>query len=375
MSRVSIDQFSPCVRERDAIGNEVVALQMVLTKLGYSSRIFAEEAGTVVGQRVHQWRRYRGSARDLLLIHYSYGSAAYQTLCSLPQRKILLYHAPTPAKYLAGLNPAMPATAVQAVHELPRLASSIDTAVAHSAFTAQDLQAAGYRSIQVVPYLLYEPLYRPPPDKEVLARFQGDGWKNLLAVGRIVPNKCLEDCLFVLDFLKRYVDPHWRLFLVGSWKGTEAYKGRLQNLAERMDLADIHFAGSVPQSSLLAYYTIADALLFMSEHEGLGVPLIEAMRMDVPVFAYAAGSVPEVMGDIGVLFQTKVWPIIAETVALATSDHAWRERVLSCQRDRVAAFSADLIEQRWRVLIEQLLAATSRAAHAGSYSYGRCRRD
>lgn len=366
MSRVSIDQFSPSVRERDAIGNEVVALQTVLTQLGYSSRIFAEEASTVAGQRVHHWRRYRGSTRDLLLIHYPYGSVANQALCSLQQRKILLYHAPTPAKYLAGLNPAMPATTVQAVNELPRFASSIDTAVAHSVFTAQDLQAAGYRSIQVVPYLLYEPLYRPAPDKEVLARFQGDGWKNLLAVGRIVPNKCLEDCLFVLDFLKRYVDPHWRLFLVGSWKNTEAYKERLQHLAERMDLTDIHFTGSVPQSSLLAYYRIADALLFMSEHEGFGVPLIEAMRMEVPVFAYAAGSAPEVMGDAGVLFQTKEWPVIAETVALVTSDQAWHERVLSRQRDRVAAFSADLIEQRWRVLIEQLLAGTSRAAHAGS---------
>ena len=366
MSRVSIDQFSASVRERDAIGNEVVALQRTLTKLGYSSRIFAEEAGTVAGQRVHQWRRYRGSALDLLLIHYSYGSAAYQALCSLPQRKILLYHAPTPAKYLAGLNPAMSATAVQAVHELPRLASSIDTAVAHSAFSAQDLQAAGCRSIQVVPYLLYEPLYRPPPDKEVLARFQGDGWKNLLAVGRIVPNKCLEDCLFVLDFLKRSVDPHWRLFLVGSWKGTEAYKGRLRNLAERMDLEDIHFTGSVPQSSLLAYYRIADALLFMSEHEGLGVPLIEAMRMDVPVFAFAAGSVPEVMGDVGVLFQTKDWPVIAETVALVTSNDGLRERVLSRQRDRLAAFSADLTERQWKALIEPLLADRSRAAHAGS---------
>ena len=78
----------------------------------------------------------------------------------------------------------------------------------------------------------------------------------------------------------------------------------------------------------LAYYRIADALLFMSEYEGFGVPLIEAMRMDVPVFGYAAGSVPEVMGDAGVLFQTKDWPIIAETVALVTSDQAWRQRVL-----------------------------------------------
>ena len=356
MTRISIDQFAPSVRDRDAIGAEVIALQGVLRKFGYSSRIFAEEAARVAGCRVHQWRKCHPAARDLLLIHYSHGSAAYPKLCSLPQRKIFLYHAATPVKYLVGLDPAMPATAAQANSELPRYTSSIYTAVAHSAFSAQDLQATGFRHVEVVPYLLSERLFRPLPEEKILTRFRGDGWKNLLVVGRIVPNKCLEDCLFVLDYLKRYVDPRWRLFFVGSCKGTEAYRDRLQRLVERLHLGDVEFTGSVSQAALMAYYRIADVLLSMSEHEGFCVPLLEAMRMDVPVFAYTAGSAPEVMGDAGVLFETKDWPVIAETAALVVSDRAFRENVLSRQRDRLAAFSPDLTERQWKVLIEQLLA-------------------
>ena len=366
MNAICIDQFSPSVRERDAIGAEVVALQGVLSKLGYSSRIFAEEAGSVEGRRVHQWRKCRPSARDVLLIHYSYGCAAYQALCSLPQRKILLYHGPTPPGYLAGLNPAMPITAARGINELPRFASSIDTAVAHSEFSAQNLQAAGFRRIEVVPYLLSELLFGPLPEKKILTCFRGHGWRNLLVVGRIVPNKCLEDCLFVLDYLKHYVDPKWRLFFVGSWEGTEAYRDRLQRLVEHARLEDVAFTGSVSQGALMAYYRIADALLSMSEHEGFGVPLLEAMRMDVPVFAYAAGSAPDVMGDAGVLFETKDWPVIAETVAWVTSDRGRREGVLSRQRDRLAAFSADRTERRWKAMIEQLLGETARAALAGA---------
>ena len=356
MTRISIDQFAPSVRERDAIGAEVIALQGVLRKFGYSSRIFAEAPGRVGGRRVHEWRKCQPSVSGLLLIHYSHGSAAYPALCSLPQRKILLYHAATPVKYLVGLDPAMSSTSAQANSELPRYANSIRSAVAHSVFSAQDLQSAGFRRVEVVPYLLSESLWRSSPEQGILTRFQGDGWKNLLVVGRIVPNKCLADCLFVFDYLKRYVDPRWRLFFVGSWKGTESYRDRLERLAEHLQLDDVEFTGSVSQAALMAYYQIADVLLSMSEHEGFCVPLLEAMRMDVPVFAYAAGSAPEVVGDAGVLFEAKDWPLIAETAALVASDRAVRDKLLSRQRDRLAAFSPDLTERKWKALIERLMA-------------------
>jgi glycosyltransferase involved in cell wall biosynthesis len=43
----------------------------------------------------------------------------------------------------------------------------------------------------------------------------------------------------------------------------------------------------------------------MSEHEGFGVPLVEAMWFDIPVLAYSSSAVPETLGEAGLMFNNK----------------------------------------------------------------------
>ena len=52
---------------------------------------------------------------------------------------------------------------------------------------------------------------------------------------------------------------------------------------------------------LLACYRAAHVFVSMSEHEGFGVPLLEAMKFDVPVIAYDAAAVGETVDGAGVL--------------------------------------------------------------------------
>ena len=47
---------------------------------------------------------------------------------------------------------------------------------------------------------------------------------------------------------------------------------------------------------MIAYYRIADAFVCMSEEEGFGMALVEAMFYHVPVVAYESGAVPETLG-------------------------------------------------------------------------------
>ena len=65
------------------------------------------------------------------------------------------------------------------------------------------------------------------------------------------------------------------------------------------------FTGAGAGRELAAYYRNAHAYVSLSEHEGFCVPLVEAMAMDVPVLAYAAGAVPETLGGAGVSFAPK----------------------------------------------------------------------
>jgi glycosyltransferase involved in cell wall biosynthesis len=180
---------------------------------------------------------------------------------------------------------------------------------------------------------------------------------NLLAVGRLAPNKRVEDLIKAYYFYRR-LDPDSRLIVVGSAVDTEAYLAGCQKLCAELGLLDhVVFAGSVSQQELCTYYRLASAYLCLSEHEGFCVPLLEAMHFDVPVIAYAAAGVPGTMGEAGLLLQEKDFPAIAELAHRAVHDPALRASVVAGQRARLRAFDAEAIGATLREHLETLAGA------------------
>ena len=78
-------------------------------------------------------------------------------------------------------------------------------------------------------------------------------------------------------FFQKFVRPQSRLLLVGDHRGFERYFDRLQELVRELRVDEVVFTGQVDDDELYAYYRLADVFLCLSEHEGFGVPLLEAM--------------------------------------------------------------------------------------------------
>jgi len=76
----------------------------------------------------------------------------------------------------------------------------------------------------------------------------------------------------------------------------------------------------------------------MSEHEGVGKPLIESMLSQLPVLAFCCDGVAETMGNAGVLFMEKRYPELAELALKMCQDEAWRGRMIGRQSTRVEFF-------------------------------------
>jgi glycosyltransferase involved in cell wall biosynthesis len=191
------------------------------------------------------------------------------------------------------------------------------------------------------------------PRRPAIERILSDGLINFLFVGRIVPNKKIEDHIRLAEVYKRYVDSYYRFIFVGRFDGLPRYYAMIRALiAEYEMLPDrFLFTGPVPDEELAAYYRWADVYISLSEHEGFCVPLVEAMATDVPVLAYAAGAVPETLGGAGVLFAPKDLEFAAETMGTLVYDRGARDGVIAGQRRRVADFSEEKIESRLREVV------------------------
>jgi glycosyltransferase involved in cell wall biosynthesis len=178
---------------------------------------------------------------------------------------------------------------------------------------------------------------------------------NILFVGRVVPNKRIEDHIRLAEIYKRNIDSYYRFIFVGRHDGLPRYYQQVRALIDRYQMLPerFWFTGPVPDEDLAAFYRWADVYVSLSEHEGFCVPLVEAMAADVPVLAYAAGAVPETLGGAGVLFSPKDLELAAEALGMLVYDKPLRTSVIEGQRRRLDAFSPARIQQQLLELVEQ----------------------
>ena len=81
------------------------------------------------------------------------------------------------------------------------------------------------------------------------------------------------------------------------------YRKRLNDLVRELNLeAEVHFLGFVTSQQLQIIYQLATAMIFPSKFEGLGLPVLEAFRVGLPVLCSSATVLREVAGQAALLF-------------------------------------------------------------------------
>src|SRR5215207_2915080 len=186
---VAIHQVLATLGYGDAIGHEVLGIQRVLRRAGYTSDIFVETADPRLEDLTVDYREMVGSvgAGDILIHHFSIGSRASRTAYALPGRMILVYHNITPPEYFIGVHKDLVKLCYRGRRELTAYIERCDLALGDSEYNRQELEALGFTPTGVLPVVPdFTHLDLPPND--LIAREFDDGWTNVLFVGRIIPN-------------------------------------------------------------------------------------------------------------------------------------------------------------------------------------------
>jgi len=346
----------------DAISNEARTLRSWFRSWGFESEIYCD-AARILPELRKDSRDIRhllsdAGPEDLIILHLSIGSEINTLFAKCPGPKMLRYHNVTPSNYFRALNEPLAALLAQGRRQMKELAGVADITVADSAFNAAELTEAGHSGAQVLPLALELKRLHDTPNQEVLRKYD-DGKLNVLFVGRCVPNKRFEDLLYAFYYLQNFQTPDCRLLMVGSAAGSETYRALLQSLGRDLKLRHVEFAGSVLEPDLCAYYRLADVFVCMSEHEGFGIPLLEAMQADIPVMAYASSAVPETMDGAGLLFTEKYFDELAVWMQRLAQPGPLREQILQGQRERIQRYEQQDVQTRLRELLAPWLSVPS----------------
>jgi glycosyltransferase involved in cell wall biosynthesis len=341
MSLGAVHQVLATLGYGDAIGHEVLGIQRVLRSAGYDSEIFVETADTRLEDLTYDYRDLVDASRadNLLIHHFSIGSRASRVAYALPDRMALVYHNITPPEYFVGIHKQLVELCWKGRRELKAYVDRCDLALGDSEFNRQELDALGFPETAVLPVVPGFSHLDGTPDRRVAGQFD-DERTNVLFVGRMIPNKRIENVIRSFHAYQRHFNPRSRLLLVGSHGGFETYLTMLHQLVATLGVSDVHFSGHVSNEELAAYYEAADVFLCASEHEGFCVPLVEAFHMGVPVVAYAATAVPATLDGGGVLYENRDPLHVASLVDAVVSDDGIATHVLAAQDAALARLKA-----------------------------------
>ncbi len=228
---------------------------------------------------------------------------------------------------------------------VPRSVARADLVLADSEATRRDLiRLLGISSKNVaVLYSGVSPDFTPhaAPDEaqRIRARY-GLEERYILTVGTVQPRKNYRRLMEAVEPLGV------QLVIVGrpAWLAEPI-------LAEAERRPYVHLPGFIADGDLPALYRQATLFAFPSLYEGFGLPPLEAMACGTPVVASNASSVPEVVGEAGLLVEPK--DVAGWTAAMGRllEDAALRHQLREAGLRRAAAFTWETAGRRWLDLV------------------------
>ena len=225
-----VNQWVPAAHRGDAIGDSARRVRDLLRGLGHRSDIFALTIDDDMREEVRPFSDADATAGDVTIFHFALPSPMSAAFARLPRGRVLQYHNITPAHFFAPYDPGIFRIAALGRQELATLAERRSWRSAIRITTGGSCVALGFREDGCD-----ADCCRHGPDHgraaaPALEKMLRDGLTNFLFVGRIAPNKRIEDIIRLAEQFKRYIDARYRFIFVGRTDGVPRYYAAIRAL-------------------------------------------------------------------------------------------------------------------------------------------------
>jgi glycosyltransferase involved in cell wall biosynthesis len=242
-------------------------------------------------------------------------------------------------------------------HYVPKFVQAAGRIATVSEYSKQDMVqyfGADPQKIDVVyngSHERYQPLEQA--EKEAVRAQYSEGQPYFLYVGSIHPRKNVARLLKAFDQFKEATQSPLKMLVVGRKMGKGSPLEQL--LPTLTHAADILFLGYLSTDTLPKVVGAAYALTYVSLFEGFGIPLLEALYCDVPSITAKTSSMPEVVGEAGLLADPTSTEDIAQKMQQLWQQPALRRALIEKGRQQRQLFSWQQTAQKLWKSLELLL--------------------
>ncbi len=352
---MQISQLLAAAHEGDATGDAARALATRLTAEGHDAGVFALHIDEPLRGAVGRIDELPDAGPDdATILHFNIPSSLSEVLGNRAGRRMICYHNLTPPQLLLPHCPDIARLTALGRQQLQDLAAAgtVDLAIGVSEYNTHDLRETGFSSTATVPLPIDLGRLEGPTNPVLEAELAANPLPTFITVGRVAPNKRVEDFIKTAAYYLRYISPEARFLIIGSTGGLEPYLDALIELHGDLKLdGRVRFVQHVSLADLITYYRHATAYVCTSAHEGFCAPLLEAMTLDVPIVARRAAAIPETLGNAGIMVDADDPAAWAEILHALVGDDELRERLVGLGAERVRYFDSTRVLNQWVAIV------------------------
>lgn len=166
-----------------------------------------------------------------------------------------------------------------------------------------------------------------------------EGKEYFLFIGTLHQRKNIANLLKAFEIFRSKTGAEYMLVLAGTKRWwTKEMEAAFSGMSHQQDVL---FTGRIPDEDLYSLTAAAFAVTYVSLFEGFGIPIIEALRSDVPVICSNTTSMPEIAGDAAILVDPFSVESIADAMIKLKSDQQLRSKLIENGKKRKNNFTWD----------------------------------
>ncbi len=347
--KISIHQIGHGLPVRDGAADAMAVIKHALVQLGFASEIFVDRIEGIWPSPVRPLSELRPDPQDLVLLHYWTYQERLDWLAGLRCRKALVFHGITPPWYFAPDSRDYQRS-VKAHGQLASLRRISEAAVTPSRATAEELQRRGFSPVATIR------LARDRSDLRLLDPVDPDNADGravcrLVNIGTIAEFNRQREAVGVVGAIGAIGSVPLALTLIGSGEPDRRYRAAVKDDIDRLGLGDrVAVIDSVSPNALAGHCRAACAYLSLSDSEESIAAVRAAMALDLPVVAFAAPGMQDLLGGAGILIDSSDPAAIDDAVYRLQQHGSWRRALIRRQREEACSDRTDLVRrdlQQW----------------------------